>query len=548
MSRFRTFILAVAVIAIGCGFMVPTVDANSMAKKIVIFHEDVADSQRLQYAADWASKGVTLVMDLPFMNAMVLMVPNTVKDKELIDDWRVKQLQHDKKIKTGIQSVAAGDGGSGDGGSGDGGSGDGGSGDGGSGDGGSGDGGSGDGGSGDGGSGDGGSVKLPKFIKPFRDLQKNEYPWGTIATYGLKYDPTRLVYEMDEDDLEDVSEVLDDTLDDLYKEHIRVAIMDTGVDVSHRRLYAAIKGGFDVVNMQKGIPADDNGHGTHVAGTLAGYALGVAPGVDLYMVKVLDAKAEGDISNLVMGLQWAVSNQIHVVSMSLAYKEDNEVVRLAVEKAREEGIILVAAVGNHFNWEENETESGDGGSGDGGSAVIIAGDGGSGDGGSGDGGSGDGGSGDGGSGDGGSGDGGSGDGGSGDGGSGDGGSIDVVIEEKVVPYTVLYPAKYPEVIAVSAHDAYGKEPEFVNVGPETVLWAPGVDIVSTVFGNGYGSASGSSMSVPHVTGTIALMLSVNPSLSPEVVQKVLMASSDRGRLNTKDAVEMTYRYFGSERD
>ncbi len=520
MSRFRTFILAVAAIAIGCGFMVSTVDANSMTKKIVIFHEDVTDSQRLQYADKWAQMGVEMVMDLPFMNAMVILVPNTVKDLELVDDWRVKQLQHDQKIKTGIQSVAAGDGGSGDGGSGDGGSGD---------------GGSGDGGSGDGGSGDGGSLVLPYFIKPFRNLQEDEYPWGTIAAYSLKYDPTKLVYEMDEEDLEDVSEVLDNTLTGLDKDHIRVAIMDTGVDVGHKRLYTAIKGGFDVVNMQPGIPTDDNGHGTHVAGTLAGYALGVAPGVDLYMVKVLDAKAEGDISNLVMGLQWAVSNQIHVVSMSLAYKEDNEVVRLAVQKAREEGIILVAAVGNHFNWEENETESGDGGSGDGGSAIIVAGDGGSGDGGSGDGGSGDGGSGD----------GGSADIIAGDGGSGDGGSIDVVIEEKVVPYTVLYPAKYPEVIAVSAHNAYGIEPDFVNVGPETVLWAPGVDIVSTVFGNGYGSASGTSMAVPHVTGTIALMLSVNPSLSPEVVQKVLMASSDQGRLNTKNAVEMTDKYFRS---
>ena len=512
MKRFRTLILAVAILAFGCAFMVPTVDADSMTKKIVVFHEDVTDSQRMQYAADWATKGVTVVMDLPFMNAMVIMVPDAVKGEDLARDLRVKQLQDDQKIRTGIQSVAAGDGGSGDGGSGDGGSGD---------------GGSGDGGSGDGGSGDGGSVMLPTFIKPFRTLQVDEYPWGTIAAYDLKYEPTELVYEMDDDDIEDVSEILVETLDDLDDYHIRVAILDTGVDVTHSRLRNAIKGGFDVVNMQPCIPADDNGHGTHVAGTLAGYELGVAPGADLYMVKVLDAKAEGDISNLVMGLQWAVSNQIHVVSMSLAYKENNDIVRLAVQRATEEGIILVAAVGNHFNWEDNDAQSGDGGS-----SVIGAGDGGSGDGGSGDGGSGDGGSGD----------GGSGDGGSGDGGSGDGGSTDVVTEDKVEPYTVLYPAKYPEVIAVSAHDAYGMEPDFVNVGPETILWAPGVDIVSTVFGDGYGSASGTSMAVPHVTGTIALMLAVEPSLSPEVVQKILMVSSDSGQLNTKNAVEMTHRY------
>ena len=101
MSRFRTFILAVAVIAIGCGFMVSTVDAKSMNKKIVIFHEDVTDSQRLQYAADWAPKGVTLVMDLPFMNAMVIMVPYSVQEKDLINDWRVKQLQQDQKNQDG---------------------------------------------------------------------------------------------------------------------------------------------------------------------------------------------------------------------------------------------------------------------------------------------------------------------------------------------------------------------------------------------------------------------------------------------------------------
>ena len=357
---------------------------------------------------------------------------------------------------------------------------------------------------------------MPSFIQPFRSLQENEYPWGTIAAYGLKYDPARLVDEMDKKDIEDASKFLDYTLDQMDEEHIRVAILDTGVDTSHSRLKDAVKGGFDVINLQTGIPADDNGHGTHVAGTLTGYELGVAPGVDLFMVKVLDARAEGEISNLVMGLQWAVSNQMQVVSMSLAYKEDNDIVHLAVQKATEEGLILVAAVGNRFNWEDEDTGSGDGGSGDGGSAVIGAGDGGSGDG------------------------------GSGDGGSGDGGSADVPPTDTVLPYSVLYPAKYPEVIAVSAHDAYGNEPDFVNTGPETDLWAPGTEIVSTVFGNGYGIASGTSMAVPHVAGTIALMLAVDPSLSPETVHRILVASSYAGQLNAQNAVEMTYRYLYSK--
>ncbi len=291
---------------------------------------------------------------------------------------------------------------------------------------------------------------------------------------------------------------LDDALGDIVEEHVMVAIFDTGIDANHPRLSQFVKGGFDALKLTAGIPDDDNGHGTHVAGTLCADALGVAPGVDLYMVKVLDQNAEGEISSLAMGLQWALDNQMDIVSMSLAYKNDLPVVSLAVKKAFETGLIMVAAVGNHFNWEENDTYSGDGGS------AVIAGDGGSGDGGSGDGGS----------------------------------SSDVVLAN---PYPVMYPAKYPEVIAVSAHTVEGHMADFSNDGPEIDIWAPGVDIVSTVPGDEFGFASGTSMATPHVTGTIALMLSVDPFLSHDMIKKILSASSDFGLLDTATAVEMTHQ-------
>ena len=109
----------------------------------------------------------------------------------------------------------------------------------------------------------------------------------------------------------------------------------------------------------------------------------------------------------------------------------------------------------------------------------------------------------------------------------------------------MYPAKYPEVIAVSAHTVKGSMADFSNDGPEIDIWAPGVDIVSTIPGNDFGYASGTSMAAPHVAGTIALMLSVNPNLSSDMIKKILYASADYGLLDTATAVEMTYKYSRS---
>ncbi len=143
-------------------------------------------------------------------------------------------------------------------------------------------------------------------------------------------------------------------------------------------------------------------------------------------------------------------------------------------------------------------------------------------------------------GEGGSGEGGSGEGGSGEGGSGEGGSISDVPAAN--PFPVMYPAKYPEVIAVSAHDVNGVMADFSNDGPEIDIWAPGVKIVSTIPGDGFGYASGTSMATPHVAGTVALMLAINPTMSPESIKKYLVYSADSGLLNAKTAVELVYRY------
>lgn len=231
-------------------------------------------------------------------------------------------------------------------------------------------------------------------------------------------------------------------------EAVKIGIIDTGIDASHLDLINNLKGGVSTVSYTASYN-DDNGHGTHVAGTIAAVdneigVIGVGPNIQLYAIKVLDRRGSGYLSDVIEGLDWARQNGMQVVNMSLGTNVYSQAFEDAVKRVNVAGIVQVAAAGNNYGG------------------------------------------------------------------------------------TVTYPAKFAEVIAVSAIDINNQIAYFSSVGSEVDLAAPGVNIYSTYKKGAYNTLSGTSMASPHVAGVAALILNtpiglydanLNGRWEPSEVQK-----------------------------
>lgn len=131
---------------------------------------------------------------------------------------------------------------------------------------------------------------------------------------------------------------------------VRVAVLDTGIKLDHTDLAPNFRGGVNFISEDKP-PVDDNGHGTHVAGIIAAAdngvgVLGVAAGVDLYAVKVLDQHGTGRISTVVKGMQWCADHSIKVINMSFGTDQPRQVLNSAIKGLTGRGIVVVSAAGN----------------------------------------------------------------------------------------------------------------------------------------------------------------------------------------------------------
>jgi len=94
--------------------------------------------------------------------------------------------------------------------------------------------------------------------------------------------------------------------------------------------------------------------------------------------------------------------------------------------------------------------------------------------------------------------------------------------------SVLYPAKYPEVIAVAASDSKDQAADFSSRGPEVNIIAPGVDVSSTYINEEYKNLSGTSMACPHVVGACALLMSISGTKAESVKKAILSTAKDIG--------------------
>ncbi|NDL67266.1 S8 family serine peptidase [Anaerotalea alkaliphila] len=140
---------------------------------------------------------------------------------------------------------------------------------------------------------------------------------------------------------------------------VKVAVVDSGIDYRHPEFTGIYKGGYDFVNSPDDPafpndfygPLDADGHGTHVAGTVAAARNGIgvagaAPGVELYALKVLEG-GSGSFSDIIAALDWCIANGIQVTNNSYGSSGDpGTQVRNAFQNAYAAGVLHIAAAGN----------------------------------------------------------------------------------------------------------------------------------------------------------------------------------------------------------
>jgi hypothetical protein len=255
-------------------------------------------------------------------------------------------------------------------------------------------------------------------------------------------------------------------------EGVVVAVIDSGVDVTHTELSGSIWtnlgeiAGDGIDNDTNGFtddirgwdfvqndatPQDGNGHGTHVAGTIAAARnaagpTGVAYDALIMPVRVLDNRGSGYDSDVAEGIRYAADNGADVINLSLGGSSPNNALLSALAYASDKGAVVVMASGNEY-----EDQPG---------------------------------------------------------------------------YPGRYASQYG--IAVGAVDSDGEVADFSNLagpGAKDFVMAPGVAVYSTLPKNKYATWNGTSMATPHVAGVAALIKQANPALTAPQIEAILIQTA-----------------------
>lgn len=183
------------------------------------------------------------------------------------------------------------------------------------------------------------------------EYDEKVYAFNDTSDYWFGTEKARQDFGLDGD--------LDGNVNNYSKDDVVVAVIDTGIDANHVDLDGGKVIGWKDFVANQSTPYDDNGHGTHVAGTIAGEGdgnpdyEGVAKGAALVGLKVLDGNGSGSNSNVALAVDWCITNKdtygIDIINLSLGTdgsSNGTDAVSLACNKAMQNGITVVVAAGN----------------------------------------------------------------------------------------------------------------------------------------------------------------------------------------------------------
>lgn len=135
-------------------------------------------------------------------------------------------------------------------------------------------------------------------------------------------------------------------------EGISIAILDSGIYADHFEFGPQMKEGVNFVNKGQ-LPKDDSGHGTLVAGIISAKHNnlgidGIAPGANVYPLKVLDKWGNGNLAHIIEAIDWCIEHKIDIINMSFAMAQSNPKLERAIQRALDANIIVVAAAMNSY--------------------------------------------------------------------------------------------------------------------------------------------------------------------------------------------------------
>ncbi|MFI7498951.1 S8 family peptidase [Streptomyces sp. NPDC049687] len=136
------------------------------------------------------------------------------------------------------------------------------------------------------------------------------------------------------------------TRDDTEGEGVTAYVLDTGVRITHADFGGRASYGYDAIGKDN-VADDDHGHGTHVAGTLAGTVYGVAKKAKIVAVKVLNRQGTGSTAQIVAGIDWVTANAVKpaVANMSIGGPGDTAL-DTAIRNSVASGVTYAVAAGN----------------------------------------------------------------------------------------------------------------------------------------------------------------------------------------------------------